>query len=113
MSGRLHIAIQKSGRLSEKSLAILEAAGFRIVKGANELFYRVENAPIDLLMVRDDDIPTFVDDGVADLGIIGRNVLEERGAAASIEVMSLGFGRCDLKIAAPAGFNYQSPRSLQ
>lgn len=113
MSGRLRIAVQKSGRLAEKSLAMVEAAGFRVLKGHNELLYRVENAPIDLLRVRDDDIPTFVDDGVADFGIVGRNVLEERGGGASEEVMALGFGRCDLKIAVPAGFAYAGAASLQ
>lgn len=112
MSARLRIAIQKSGRLADKSLELVEAAGLRIVKGANELLYRIENAPIDLLRVRDDDIPTFVDDGVADLGIVGRNVLEERGAGASTEVMALGFGRCDLRIAVPAGATYRGAQSL-
>jgi len=58
MSARLRIAIQKSGRLADKSLELLEAAGLRVIKGANELLYRIENAPIDLLRVRDDDIPT-------------------------------------------------------
>jgi ATP phosphoribosyltransferase len=112
MSERLRIAIQKSGRLAERSLEMISAAGLRIVKGANELFYRVENAPIDLLRVRDDDIPIFVEDGVADLGIIGRNVLEEHGIVEASEVMALGFGRCDLKIAAPIGFAYAGPQSL-
>jgi ATP phosphoribosyltransferase len=112
MSARLRIAIQKSGRLADRSLSVVESAGFRLVKGANELLYRVENAPIDLLRVRDDDIPTFVDDAVADFGIVGRNVLEERGAAASTEVMPLGFGRCDLKVAVPEGFTYRGPHSL-
>lgn len=113
MSARLRIAIQKSGRLAERSLGIVEAAGFRVVKGANDLFYRIENAPIDLLRVRDDDIPTFVEDGVADFGIVGRNVLEERGAGASVEVMPLGFGRCDLKIAVPIGTRYEGAQSLR
>jgi ATP phosphoribosyltransferase len=113
MSGRLRIALQKSGRLAERSLELVKDAGLRIVKGANELLYRIENAPIDLLRVRDDDIPTFVDDGVADFGIVGRNVLEERGAGASTEVMPLGYGRCDLKIAVAIGFDYAGPRSLE
>lgn len=113
MSARLRIAIQKSGRLAERSLGIVEAAGFRVVKGANDLFYRIENAPIDLLRVRDDDIPTFVEDGVANFGIVGRNVLEERGAGASVEVMPLGFGRCDLKIAVPIGARYDGVESLR
>lgn len=115
MSARLRIAVQKSGRLADKSLDLMEAAGLHIVKGANELLYRIENAPIDLLRVRDDDIPIFVADGVADLGIVGRNILAERvkGDAAPTEVMALGFGRCDLKIAAPPSFNYDGPRSLE
>lgn len=116
MSARLRIAIQKSGRLADKSLELLEAAGLRVLKGANELLYRIENAPIDLLRVRDDDIPTFVGDGVADLGIVGLNVLEEREDGRSAEpeqVMNLGFGKCDLKLAAPIGFAYNGPRSLQ
>jgi ATP phosphoribosyltransferase len=115
MSARLRIAVQKSGRLADKSLDLMEAAGLHIVKGANELLYRIENAPIDLLRVRDDDIPIFVADGVADLGIVGRNILAERakGDTAPTEVMALGFGRCDLKIAAPPSFNYEGPRSLE
>lgn len=115
MSARLRIAVQKSGRLADKSLDLLEAAGLHVVKGANELLYKIENAPIDLLRVRDDDIPTFVADGVANLGIVGRNILEERasGDAAPEEVMALGFGRCDLKIAAPIGFAYVGPASLE
>ena len=113
MSARLRIAVQKSGRLADKSLDLVAAAGLSIIKGANELLYRIENAPIDLLRVRDDDIPTFVEDGVADFGIVGRNVLEERGAGVSTEVMPLGFGRCDLKIAAPIGFTYDGPQTLR
>lgn len=110
---RLTIAVQKGGRLSDDSLDLVAAAGFRVVKGANELVYRIDNAPIDLLRLRDDDIPTFVGDGVADFGIIGRNVLRERiGREQPIEVMPLGFGRCDLKIAAPAEFDYEGPQSL-
>lgn len=113
MSARLRIAVQKSGRLADKSLELIGAAGLSVVKGANELLYRIENAPIDLLRVRDDDIPTFVEDGVADFGIIGRNVLEERSVGVSKFVMALGFGKCDLKIAAPIGFDYHGARSLQ
>jgi len=111
----LRIAVQKSGRLADKSLELLESAGFRVMKGANDLLYRVENAPIDILRVRDDDIPTFVGDGVADFGIVGRNVLAETdlGARAPVEAMALGFGRCTLKIAAPIGFAYANAHSLQ
>jgi ATP phosphoribosyltransferase len=112
---RLHIAIQKSGRLAERSLELIRAAGFRLNRSAGDLAYSVENAPIDLWCVRDDDIPTFVADGVADLGIVGRNVLAEResgGRNGLREVMPLGFGRCKLCIAAPESFSYESPKSL-
>lgn len=111
---RLKIAIQKGGRLSDDSLDLVAAAGFRVVKGVNDLVYRIDNAPIDLLRLRDDDIPTFVSDGVAEFGVIGRNVLRERVAREQpVEVMPLGFGRCDLKIAAPPEFDYDGPRSLE
>ena len=115
MTARLRLAVQKSGRLADKCLELLEAAGLHVVRGSNELLYRIENAPIDLLRVRDDDIPTFVADGVANLGIVGRNVLLERAnpEAGPQEIMALGFGRCDLKIAAPVGFAYEGPRSLE
>jgi ATP phosphoribosyltransferase len=117
MTKRLHIAVQKSGRLAERSLALLESAGFRLTKSASDLAYAVDNAPIDVWRIRDDDIPTFVADGVADLGIVGRNVLAERAAAGDgaglIEVMPLGFGACRLSIARPAGFAYDGPRSLR
>ena len=77
VQGRLRIAVQKSGRLADRSLDLIRDAGLKWVKGHNDLLYRVENYPIDLLRVRDDDIPTFVADGVCDLGIVGENVLEE------------------------------------
>jgi len=115
VQGRLRIAVQKSGRLSERSLDLVRDAGLRVVKGTNDLLYRVENYPIDLLRVRDDDIPTFVADGVCDLGIVGENVLEEGrndGPVADV-VMALGFGRCSLKIAVPQTLNYAGPRSLE
>lgn len=114
-SGRLRIAVQKSGRLADRSLDLIKDAGLRVMKGANDLLYRVENHPIDLLRVRDDDIPTFVADGVCDLGIVGLNVLEEQkngGPNAEI-VMPLGFGRCELKLAVPPTLDYAGPGSLQ
>ncbi len=115
VQGRLRIAVQKSGRLAERSLDLVRDAGLRVVKGNNDLLYRVENYPIDLLRVRDDDIPTFVADGVCDLGIVGENVLEEgrNGGPVAEVVMPLGFGRCTLKIAAPPALDYTGPASLQ
>jgi ATP phosphoribosyltransferase len=109
---RLHIAIQKSGRLSDQSKDLLKGAGLKIQGGKNALTARADNFPLDLMFVRDDDIPTFVADGVCELGICGQNVLEEYAlgfAAPRFEtVAALGFGRCSLKIAAPDGMAYET-----
>jgi ATP phosphoribosyltransferase len=119
---RLHLAIQKSGRLSETSRELLRDAGLRIQQGKNELTARVENFAIDLMFVRDDDIPTFVSDGVCEFGMVGRNVVEEFAlgeatlgeAGPRFEVIApLGFGRCGLRIAAPERTPWEGPRSLQ
>jgi ATP phosphoribosyltransferase len=75
--GRLHLAVQKSGRLSHNTRELLRGAGFRIQEGKNDLAARVENFPLDLMLVRDDDIPTIYADGVCEFGLVGRNVLEE------------------------------------
>ena len=116
-AARLHIAIQKSGRLSEFSRALLRDAGLRVQNGKNELTARVENFPADLMFVRDDDIPTFVADGVCELGIVGGNVLREfeLGEAESrFEVVAeLGFGRCTLKLAAPENMVWNGIASLE
>ncbi len=113
---RLHLAIQKSGRLSEFSLGLLRDAGLRIQHGKNDLSARVENFPIDLMFVRDDDIPTFVSDGVCEFGIVGLNVLEEFALGLTeprFEIVApLGFGRCGLRIAAPERTAYEGPQSL-
>jgi ATP phosphoribosyltransferase len=118
---RLHIAIQKSGRLSDYSRALLRDAGLRIQNGRNELTARVENFPADLMFVRDDDIPTFVADGVCEFGLVGENVLQEFAlgdgggeAEPRFEVVAtLGFGRCTLKLAAPEATAWEGPQSLQ
>lgn len=113
---RLHLAIQKSGRLSEFSRDLLRDAGLRIQPTKNALAARVENFPIDLMFVRDDDIPTFVSDGVCEFGIVGLNVLEEFSAGEAeprYEVVApLNFGRCALRIAAPEKTPYEGPHSL-
>src|SRR5450432_2869081 len=113
---RLRIAVQKSGRLADRSLELISGAGLRVMKGANELLYRIENQPIDLLRVRDDDIPTFVADSVAELGIVGMNVFVDHLPDTDLEamiVMRLGFGSCTLKIAVPEGFTYEGPQTLE
>lgn len=114
---RLHLAVQKSGRLSDMSRELLRDAGLRIQQGKNDLAARIENFPIDLMFIRDDDIPVFVSDGVCELGIVGLNVLEEYRLGhpgAGIEIVaSLGFGRCGLRLAAPESQSYEGPRSLE
>jgi ATP phosphoribosyltransferase len=114
MSQRLRIAVQKSGRLADRSLDLVRDAGLRVVKGHNDLLYRVENYPIDLMRVRDDDIPTFVENGIADFGIVGGNVLEEHtpAHAAPERIMPLGFGRCSLRIAVPDAVEWTGPKQL-
>ncbi|MXP10556.1 ATP phosphoribosyltransferase [Pseudoblastomonas halimionae] len=113
---RLHIALQKSGRLSDRSRDLLSRAGLRIQDGKNRLTARVENFPIDLMFVRDDDIPTLVNDGVCEFGVVGENVLREfelgRETMRIETVAKLGFGSCTLKIAAPIGFDYAGAQSL-
>lgn len=113
---RLHMALQKSGRLSDYSRDLLRDAGLRILHGKNNLAARVENFPIDLMFMRDDDIPTVVSDGVCEFGIVGRNVLEEFALGETdprFEIVApLGFGRCALKIAAPERAVYEGPQSL-
>ncbi len=103
---RLHIAVQKSGRLSEQSLALLKSSGLRLnLGGKNRLSARAENFPLDIMFVRDDDIPTFVAEGICELGIVGQNVLAEYALGLAEprieEIARLGYGRCSLKIAAP------------
>jgi ATP phosphoribosyltransferase len=107
-SGRLKIAIQKSGRLTEDSLELLHACGLRYSRGKDQLMAYGENMPLDILFVRDDDIPDLVHEDVCDLGIVGRNVLAERGLAQAAlrpdglqELRTFDFGRCRLSIAAP------------
>lgn len=113
---RLHIAVQKSGRLSEFSRALLRDAGLRIQFSTNDLTARVDNFPADIMFVRDDDIPTFVSDAVCEFGIVGRNVLEEaaleNGVSRFEVVAELGFGKCALKIAANAQSAYTDVASL-
>jgi ATP phosphoribosyltransferase len=113
---RLHIALQRSGRLSDLSRDLLREAGLRIESGKNSLTARAANFPADLMFVRDDDIPTFVSDGACEFGIVGQNVLEEAALGqteSGFEVLAqLGFGRCSLRLAAPERLPYDGPQSL-
>jgi len=117
MSDRLRIAVQKKGRLAEDSFAMLKKCGLRFSIRGGGLLARVKNVPVDLLLVRDDDIPSFVATGAADLGIAGENVLVEEvlmtaGGMDAVIDRRLGFSRCKLCLAADAGGDIQSWKDL-
>lgn len=117
---RLRIAIQKSGRLSDPARALLSACGLSWRESRDRLFCYGESAPIDLLLVRDDDIPGLISGGLCDLGIVGRNVLLEQAGEreqagqppAFREMRSLGFGGCKLMLAVPDEWDWQTPDQL-
>jgi ATP phosphoribosyltransferase len=118
---RLKVAVQKTGRLTDHSLDLLVRCGLKYSRGKDQLLCYGENMPLDVLLVRDDDIPDLVQEDVCDLGIVGRNVVEEkrlgflaRGQAPLFEEMQpLDFGRCRLAIAVPDDLPYRGPRDLQ
>jgi ATP phosphoribosyltransferase len=104
---KLRIAIQKSGRLSEKSQELFKECGISLTAGSGKLLADSSDFPIEVLFLRDDDIPQYVADGVADAGIVGENVLKEKDK--QIEVAErLGFGRCRLSLAVPKGLDYKN-----
>ncbi len=117
---RLRLAVQKSGRLTEPSLDLLHRVGLNLSRGKDQLFGFGENMPLDILFVRDDDIPDLVQEDVCDLGLVGMNVLEEKrlelaakGSAVRFETLrTLDFGRCRLSLAVPAETRYEGVRSL-
>jgi ATP phosphoribosyltransferase len=108
---KLKIAIQKSGRLNEDSVKLLKDCGIDIKNGLNKLKAECENFPIEVFFLRDDDIPQYVEDRVADVGIVGENVLYEKGKQIDI-VEKLGFGKCRLSIAVSRSDVYAGPSSL-
>ena len=99
-NGRMKIAIQRNGRLTEDSVALLRACGLSFEFQKQSLYSPCNNFDLDVLAIRDDDIPEYVQDGVADLGIIGENILQERQAHVYI-LAPLGFGGCKLMISVP------------
>ena len=101
----LKIAIQKSGRLSEDSLKLFKECGIKVTNGARKLKATASNFPIEFLYLRDDDIPGYVTEGVADIGIVGQNVLVE-SAKAIDEVKKLGFSKCRLSLAVAKDTEY-------
>ena len=117
---RLRIAIQKSGRLSEPARALLASSGLSWRESRDKLFCYGESLPVDLLLVRDDDIPGLIADGVCDLGVVGRNVLLEQAGERAVsgkpavfrEWRALGFGACRLSLAVPDEWKWQGPAQL-
>lgn len=107
----LKIAIQKSGRLNEKSVELLKNCGLNFENYKSSLISPVSNFPLEILFLRDDDIPEYVQDGIADLGIVGENVIQETEVEVSY-LQRLGFGKCSLKIAVPNNNDIQSLTDL-
>ncbi|MEY4278944.1 MAG: hypothetical protein RL377_948 [Bacteroidota bacterium] len=109
---RLKLAIQKSGRLNEDSMRLLKECGIDIENGVNKLKAEATNFPIELFFLRDDDIPQYVEDGVADIGFVGENVVYEK--AKKVEVAyELGFGKCRLSFAVRKGETFTGPSFLE
>ena len=111
METLLRIAIQKSGRLQEGSLELLKESGLSFSNGKDQLKTQALNFPVEVLFLRDDDIPQYVEDGVADIGVVGENVLLEKNKNLKI-VEKLGFGKCRLSLAIPKEQNYKSIKDL-
>lgn len=115
---RLRIAVQSKGRLAEGGMDLLKNCGLRFAYGRDKLHQSAENMPVDLMLVRDDDIPNFVASGACDYGIVGENVFREeqlgsrRGKELEI-ALRLGFSKCTLKLAAPKGGAITSVADLQ
>ncbi len=107
----LKVAIQKSGRLYENSIRLLKECGIELNNGNKELKTAAFNFPLEVYFLRDDDIPQYVFDGVADIGIVGENVLLEKGKNISL-VNRLGFSKCRLSIALPKGIEYNAVSDL-
>ena len=115
----LRIAIQKSGRLNKKSLELLTKCGFTFEVRQNQLLCKAENYPVEILLVRDDDIPAYVSDGICDVGFVGLNVFKEATLDSKETrdrmkiIKKLGFGGCKLAIALPNGKAFAGPKSLE
>jgi ATP phosphoribosyltransferase len=107
----LRIAIQKSGRLQEGSLALLKESGLSFSNGKDQLKAQARNFPVEVLFLRDDDIPQYVEDKVADVGIVGENVVAEKQKKNEI-VKRLDFAKCRLSLALPKGDTYTGIASL-
>lgn len=107
----LKIAIQKSGRLHDDSIKLLNDCGIAVKNGHNHLKSVADNFPLEVYFLRDDDIPQYVEDNVAHVGIVGENVLYEKNKAIDL-IESLGFGKCRLSVAVQKNDNYTGPSFL-
>ncbi|MDX1629034.1 MAG: ATP phosphoribosyltransferase [Fulvivirga sp.] len=108
---RIKIAIQKSGRLQAKSVSLLQECGLKFSNGPNRLKTESYNFPADILFLRDDDIPQYVEDGVADIGVVGENVVLEKKKDINI-VERLDFAKCRLSLAIPKSEQYKGIKSF-
>lgn len=108
---KLKIAIQKSGRLHEDSMKLLKECGIDINNGVNKLKTEASNFPLEVFFLRDDDIPQYIEDGVADLGMVGENVVLEKNRQVNV-VEKLGFGKCRLSVAVPKTLEYEGVNNL-
>lgn len=108
----LKLAIQKKGRLSEKSIELINECAIAFPNSTGKLIATCYDFPMEILFLRDDDIPDYVQDGVADIGIVGENVYVEANKKVN-EVIKLGFGKCRLSLAVPRSFNYTNIKDLE
>ncbi len=117
---RIRLALQKSGRLSEDCFDLLARSGIKVRRHKDQLFCHSENFPIDILLVRDDDIPSLIIEHVCDFGIVGMNVLQETTLSKNAHdysdlvepIRNLNFGYCRLSIAVPSDYEYERIESL-
>ncbi len=109
---KVRLAIQKSGRLHDDSIKLLKECGIDISNGLNKLKAEASNFPIEVYFLRDDDIPQYVEDGVADIGIVGENVVYEKNKPLTV-LNKLGFGKCRLSVAVRKSENYTGIQFLE
>ncbi len=108
----IRLAVQKKGRLTDKCLDLLKLCGIEIENYSERLVVSSRTFPLDILFLRDDDIPEYVQDGVADIGIVGENVIEEKNISVGI-LEKLGFGKCKIMMANPEHIPLNSPLDLE
>jgi ATP phosphoribosyltransferase len=108
---KLKIALQKQGKLADGSTELLRKCGIRFSNGQGKLRTEAVDFPLEIFFLRDDDIPDYVADGVADIGIVGQNILEENPKLVDV-IEHLGFGRCRLSLAVPKNFEYETIEDL-